>query len=791
VLLSDGLAAQAPTPSPSTPSLARASDIDEFLRSLPVATPPAFDPPRALWLAAAPLGCLDELQPKPTNRPYFWQSMFRTIDNYDKTRAFYGCRDWQTAVGATWTLVSLTKRHRDLPVDGIVREKLNDHLGKLNFEGELAYFKESPQFQRPFGHAWLLKLHAELLTWKDPQAEGWAGNAALLARQLSENLRAYFKDLERPNRTASVNNTAASMDLALDYAAVAHDSALERVIAEAARRFYALDKDCATQDEARTPEPLSPCLAEAVLMARLMEPDKYLAWFDGFLPAPHTEKFAPLTKVSFKSEAPERRGGGGRRGESAGDPTAGEAGGRGRGGAPTMSPHATWTTLAFARADAFHRISLALPAADKRAEAFRRLAALHGQQGIDAMRDAAVQDAAAPGTAAVRYMSSAEMRTLAIVDVGPAPTRPADAPKPAEFKDLEEFVKSLPAAKHATLEEPLAAGLAAMSLSCLGRPHARPGARPYLWEAAYQPLEDFERNRVFYGCFDWHSAVNSTWALVKLLWLFPDSATAPIIRQKLNRHLGKSNVEGELAFFKDAGQFELPYGYAWTLKLHGELLSWNDPDAAKWAANLAPLVKLFSERLTTYFKELERPVRTGVHPNTALAMNLLFDYLDIAKDEALKAAVAESAKRFYSKDTKCQTATEPGPSDFLSPCLTEAAIMARVLNREAFVAWFDTFMPPIYSIEFRPLTEPLDPALITNPERLAAKSHIIGLAFLRAEAMNRVAAGLPPDDSRAAALRRLSAVHANRGLTATHVAGYYGSHFLSAFTLLYLLSLAP
>ena len=184
-------------------------------------------------------------------------------------------------------------------------------------------------------------------------------------------------------------------------------------------------------------------------------------------------------------------------------------------------------------------------------------------------------------------------------------------------------------------------------------------------------------------------------------------------------------------------------------------------------------------------------MRTGVHPNTALAMNLMFDYLDIAKDDALKTAVFESAQRFYAKDEKCETAAEPGPSDFISPCLTEASLMARVVDQPTLLAWLDKFLPPLYSADFKPLTQPIDPNIISKPERIAARSHMIGLAFMRAETMNRLAAALPAADSRAAALRRLAAMHANQGTVAMHAAGYAGSHYLGAFSIMYLISSTP
>jgi hypothetical protein len=345
--------------------------------------------------------------------------------------------------------------------------------------------------------------------------------------------------------------------------------------------------------------------------------------------------------------------------------------------------------------------------------------------------------------------------------------------------------------EHVLLDEALAVSLTAMPLSCLDHPHARPAARGYLWEATYRPLDDYAKNRVFYGCFDWHSAANSVWSLIKALKMFPGMATAPLIRAELDKHLAKSNVAGEVAFFKESGQFEVPYGLAWTLKLQGELLSWNDPDGKKWAENLQPLVKLFSERLTTYFKQLEKPVRTGLHPNSALGMHLLFDYLSIAKDDALKSVVIETARRFYAADTNCATADEPGPTDFISPCMVEAALMGRILDADAFRNWFGTFMPPLDSPQFAPLRVSIDPSLITNPSRLGAKSHMIGLAFMRAEEMNRVAASLPRGDARAMELQRLSAANARQGMSAMHVAGYVGSHFLGAFSFLYLLSVGP
>jgi len=125
-------------------------DLATLMASLPAAKVAPLDSPSALVFSALPLACVDDLQPKPgATRPYFWQPTYRTVDDYSKTRAFYGCSDWSTSVSATWTLVSLLKRYPELPSGQLIREKLTEHLGRQNLEGELGYFRTAGNAQRP------------------------------------------------------------------------------------------------------------------------------------------------------------------------------------------------------------------------------------------------------------------------------------------------------------------------------------------------------------------------------------------------------------------------------------------------------------------------------------------------------------------------------------------------------------------------------------------------------------------------------------------------------------------
>jgi len=364
-------------------------------------------------------------------------------------------------------------------------------------------------------------------------------------------------------------------------------------------------------------------------------------------------------------------------------------------------------------------------------------------------------------------------------------------PARGTFKDLDALLKSLPAPAPPVLDDSQALWLATMPLACLDRPQAHPPARGYLWEATYRPVDGYQKNLAFYGCFDWHSSVNSIWTLVRLLKGYPGMPVAPLARQKLGRHLDKSNMAGELAFLKSAGQFERPYGYAWILKLAAEVADWDDPDAKKWSANIAPLAAWTATEMTQFLTALERPNRGGAHPNTAFAMYMMLDYIESTKDEALRAAIHDSAKRFYATDKNCDTKSEPAGTDFLSPCLTEAALMSRVMDRPAFLAWFDGFLPAMNSAEFKPFTEPVDTTGITRPDRLAGKSHLIGLAFQRAVVMNRLAHVLPGGDLRVGVLRRLAAVHGVKGMQGMHDAGYFGSHWLATYAVYYMVSPQP
>jgi hypothetical protein len=399
------------------------------------------------------------------------------------------------------------------------------------------------------------------------------------------------------------------------------------------------------------------------------------------------------------------------------------------------------------------------------------------------------------------------MRTLSALlafSLAVAPFASASSATETDASHASSYLKTLPNIPPPVIDAAQLVTLAALPLSCIDHPQDAPEhPHDYLWvhDSKRRTVDDYDKTRAFYGCFDWHSAVNSTWTLIYVLKQNPKMALAPIIRQRLNEHLAPTNIAGEVAFFADAKDtegknFERPYGYTWLFKIYGELASWNDPDAKKLTANLEPLNKQLTEKYILYLKRLPYPIRVGTHPSSALTMNFALDSTDLAPNPALKAAIDETALRFFAKDKNCATAFEPGNGDFLSPCLTEAMLLSRVMDQKTFVTWLDTFLPRVDSPEFQVYAADIGTsrtaAAGSNADAedkdglLGSKAHLIGLAFERAAALLRIASALPPDDPRVPVYQRLASINAQNGFRKIGDAGYLGQHWLATYAVLYM-----
>jgi hypothetical protein len=366
-----------------------------------------------------------------------------------------------------------------------------------------------------------------------------------------------------------------------------------------------------------------------------------------------------------------------------------------------------------------------------------------------------------------------------------------------DAKKVAEYLKTLPAVTLPVYDAARRETLAVSAISCADHPQEAPANRNnYLWQYAKPPqlLDGYEKNRSFYGCADWHSAVGSVWTLMSLMKQDPKISVGSDIKDIATNHFKKPNMDGELAFFNEQkgpdANFEKPYGYAWLLKLYGEVKGSNSEDDKKLATALMPLAKWMSERYVFYLYDLKYPYRTGFESNTAWAMSLALDGANLSDDTTLKTAIHANAIRLFEKDKNCSTNFEPQNTDLVSSCLTEAALMGRVMEQQSYLKWLDAFLPPVYSDTFQVYAKDVDISHTntTGPDaqiQLAAESRLIGLNFQRATDLVVITYALPKDDPRIAVFKQLAVINAKHGYDKIGNAGYEGQHWLSTFALLY------
>jgi hypothetical protein len=200
--------------------------------------------------------------------------------------AFYGCFDWHSAVHSHWLLARLVRLLPALPEATSIRSALNNHLTEANLLAEAAYFAQPGRrgFERPYGWTWLLKLAAELRDWDDPDGRRWSAAIEPLAHLITELYLEYLPRLTYPVRSGAHSNTAFGLTFALDYAKAAGHAPLRDCIVARSLGYYAADRDGPAIWEPGGGDFLSPCLAEADLMRRVLPLADFAVWLTGFLP---------------------------------------------------------------------------------------------------------------------------------------------------------------------------------------------------------------------------------------------------------------------------------------------------------------------------------------------------------------------------------------------------------------------------------------------------------------------------------------------------------------------------
>ena len=286
----------------------------------------------------------------------------------------------------------------------------------------------------------------------------------------------------------------------------------------------------------------------------------------------------------------------------------------------------------------------------------------------------------------------------------------------------------------------------------------------------------------FHTSFDWHSCVHMHWLGVSLLEYGIDGGRDAALRAALGATLTPENLAVEEAYLQAHPGWERPYGWAWLMRLAAASAVSADSQIRAWGKALDPVVDTVTELVTAWTAKAQYPVRHGIHTNTAFGIGMLYSsFRELGRTEAAETCAA-AARRWFAADTGWAAEWELSGQDFLSAGLSEADLMARVMEPEAFTHWFSAFLPGL-----APSSPILQPVSVTD-ETDGYMVHLHGLNLSRAgqaarvlQALEAAGAAGAAGTADAATLRSALPPLLGAGLDAVVTTDFMSSHWLASF----------
>lgn len=204
---------------------------------------------------------------------------------HELTPAFYGCMDWHSSVHGHWLLARLVRIFPEAPFVADALTALKTNITKAHIAGEVTYLNGEGResFERPYGLAWLLQLGAELRESNTPEATALSETLRPLEAAAVNRLEAWLPKLAYPIREGEHAQTAFAFGLILDYGR-AYDPTLAAMVEAKVREFHSDDRNCPIGYEPSGQDFLSPCIAEADVMRRVLSKAQFANWLTRFLP---------------------------------------------------------------------------------------------------------------------------------------------------------------------------------------------------------------------------------------------------------------------------------------------------------------------------------------------------------------------------------------------------------------------------------------------------------------------------------------------------------------------------
>jgi hypothetical protein len=224
-----------------------------------------------------------------------------------RTPVFYGSFDWHSCVEMHWVLVRLLRVCAAAVPGSEIRVALSAQFNAMALAAEAEFIVSRDGLgQRPYGWGWALALAHELAAWDDPDARKWAEAMTPLADAVTGCFLDWLPKATYPVRHGVHTNSAFGLSRALPFAelrARSGDAALWAAITDKAQAWFCADILYPGAWEPSGHDFLSPALAEAELMARILPPGEFSGWLSLFLPGIQSGEPASLFQPAVVSDS--------------------------------------------------------------------------------------------------------------------------------------------------------------------------------------------------------------------------------------------------------------------------------------------------------------------------------------------------------------------------------------------------------------------------------------------------------------------------------------------------------
>ncbi len=234
----------------------------------------------ALEPRIAPVLLTNLTTPHPYHDSHVFELGEPSHDPFAAHPAFGNSFDWHSSVHSHWTALQLAERGNTDLASVLAR-----NLNAVNVAAEAAYLRRRTTYERPYGWAWALLLAATMQASTVAAARSCAAEMRAMGAAIADAALRWLDVLPFPVRHGVHSNTAFALGLMHDACDALGLVALKGAIERHAHAWYDADRDWPEAWERSGNDFLSPGLAEADLMRRVLAREPFADWWKRFVPA--------------------------------------------------------------------------------------------------------------------------------------------------------------------------------------------------------------------------------------------------------------------------------------------------------------------------------------------------------------------------------------------------------------------------------------------------------------------------------------------------------------------------